>query len=712
MSQLDCQHSQSILVSVSSPATCDQEGNIKIKERTLAKRRAETFEVSLKIHGGETKNSKPAAAGLVDVLETKFSRKTLTSLISRKRKLCTQVFPDIFNGELNTFEGSQENMLRSIATYFSKGVMGKRKYRATYKALSMKKSHLKGSKLERIKFMGCKVPRLLPYNKLIDQVNSIDIGKTVDVRAEFCKDLEDSEKVSGCFRPLFQFLPLLASFYLELEKETGEELLWFGEENTFQVALGGDGAPFGKEDTACSWLVSFLNRGKHVLSSNENFMIFGANCSEDSVVVRRYVSYLFKEISVMEKQSYSIRDREIRLQFSELPNDLKMLAFLAGEFTLSARFFSTFANVSTGDYDDPKGTFGKGNKHKWQPWPYSSRLKVSKEVKKVKEKVERQNITAKTKRKNVTDFIASQNSRQEFEPLIGGFIDRAHVEPLHPKNNACQQLFKEILYESIGKSRLPATVIQFDSVPVASPFKKLVHSLEKRGLTRLANRVKRWFNETTGSGVGFQYRFTGQDSRLFLKNFMHLTDALKKSSDSAHQTFSLHVFAYTGIQLRQSVSIFCRVVNVNSQDLVSLKNSCLNFFRAKALFSTVTPTTWTFGHIIPAHAPDVFEKYGLGLNSVSMEGREAKHIAISRYSQNTNFHGRWAQIFRYEFVELIWLRAKGFFIEENNVYKKTYIPLGVSSGETCFCRFDLLLDNQKCIYCLHKYRKEIETSVT
>lgn len=135
MSQLDCQRSQ---VSVSSSAvssirqaTCDQEGNMKIKERTLAKRRAETFEVLLKIHVGKTKDSKPAAAGLVDVLETKFSRKTLSSLISRKRKLCTQVFPDFYNKEIDAFEGSQENMLRSIATYFSKGVMGKRKYRAT-----------------------------------------------------------------------------------------------------------------------------------------------------------------------------------------------------------------------------------------------------------------------------------------------------------------------------------------------------------------------------------------------------------------------------------------------------------------------------------------------------------------------------------------------------------------------------------------------------
>ena len=62
-------------------------------------------------------------------------------------------------------------------------------------------------------------------------------------------------------------------------------------------------------------------------------------------------------------------------------------------------------------------------------------------------------------------------------------------KPLHPKDNTCQQLFKEILYESIGKSGLPATVIQFDSVPVASPFKKLVRNLEKRGLTRLAKRI-------------------------------------------------------------------------------------------------------------------------------------------------------------------------------------------------------------------------------
>jgi hypothetical protein len=52
----------------------------------------------------------------------------------------------------------------------------------------------------------------------------------------------------------------------------------------FQVAIGGDGAPFGKFDQSCAWLVSFLNIGHKILSSEENFLIFGSNCSETSPV--------------------------------------------------------------------------------------------------------------------------------------------------------------------------------------------------------------------------------------------------------------------------------------------------------------------------------------------------------------------------------------------------------------------------------------------
>jgi hypothetical protein len=134
--------------------------------------------------------------------------------------------------------------------------------------------------------------------------------------------------------------------------------------------------------------------------------------------------------------------------------------------------------------------------------------------------------------------------------------------------------------------------------------------------------------------------------------------------------------------------------------------------------SSISPNNLEYRAHIPAHALDVFEKYQLGLNVVSMEGRESKHIAIGRYSKNTNFTGRWEQIFRHEFVRLIWLREKGNYEIENIDYKQTYIPSRVSKGESCFCGFEMYPNQEKycywevlCCYCSNQYRTKIEESV-
>lgn len=192
---------------------------------------------------------------------------------------------------------------------------------------------------------------------------------------------------------------------------------------------------------------------------------------------------------------------------------------------------------------------------------------------------------------------------------------------------------------------------------------------------------------------------------------MILIDALKQPCDTEKQTFILHVFAYSCLQLRQSVSIFCRIVNITLQDIRELQQHCSNLLRARCLFSKVSPTFWTMGHIIPAHAFDVFQKYQMGLNVVSMEGREAKHMAIRRYCQNTNHLYRWVQVFRYEFIQLIWLRERGYNVEERHCHKQTYIPLNVTNGESCFCGFERGPQEEKCCYCSHKYRSQIEESV-
>lgn len=90
---------------------------------------------------------------------------------------------------------------------------------------------------------------------------------------------------------------------------------------------------------------------------------------------------------------------------------MKMLSFLAGELSNSATFFSTFADVDTKSISgNGTATFGHKSSDTWKPWKYSDRIKVAKAVEKYKETVNRKNVSEKTKRSNVTAFIAKQKS--------------------------------------------------------------------------------------------------------------------------------------------------------------------------------------------------------------------------------------------------------------------------------------------------------------
>ena len=84
--------------------------------------------------------------------------------------------PKLYKKESTAFEKSDTNMLRSVAVYYSGGVMGKRKYRATYRDSSYAKNN---SKAVRIAVNSCPLPRLVPYNKLMPFIKSIDITASV-----------------------------------------------------------------------------------------------------------------------------------------------------------------------------------------------------------------------------------------------------------------------------------------------------------------------------------------------------------------------------------------------------------------------------------------------------------------------------------------------------------------------------------------------------
>ena len=464
------------------------------------------------------------------------------------------------------------------------------------------------------------IPKLLPYNKLTTIIKAVNIGKLYSVRDTLCEGLSEQNKVCGSYRDLTDLLINLAKFYLS---NRYDELVWFGNEtNTFHVAIGGDGAPFLKDDTACAWLVSFLNIGRGVLSSDDNFLLFGANCSENCIPVR-FLQKLHQDILDIEKKTFSVTLEDntvvtnIKFTFSELPNDMKMLCFIAGEVSNSATYFSTFANVNKDEMSDTDGSFALDGTCKWKPWNYDKRVKDAALVTKFKKVVEKKKVTEATKRNNITQYIASCKSRQEFVPFLGKLIDRAHVDPLHIKNNACAYAHRIILNEVISLANLPA--IPFCKFPATSCFFRYIDTMKtKCGLSSLTKRIIKWFDENGSSGKEFDYRFTRRDSRLFLHNFMFLISSVDRCGKTSSN--DLHIMAYICLCLRDAVALFSRV-NISHQQISELKALCDNYFQCHCLFLSVNPTIWTIGHIVPAHTKDMKRRYDTGLGLNSMEGR-------------------------------------------------------------------------------------------
>ena len=96
--------------------------------------------------------------------------------------------------------------------------------------------------------------------------------------------------------------------------------------------------------------------------------------------------------------------------------------------------------------------------------------------------------------------------------------------------------------------------------------------------------------------------------------------------------------AYIGVRLRDLCSIINRF-EVEDTHLEQLQQLAKEYYRANALLlpTSVNPTIWTISHVVAVHARQVHDKYGQGLLTVTMEGREVNHIALQKLSANTTY---------------------------------------------------------------------------
>ena len=438
----------------------------------------------------------------------------------------------------------------------------------------------------------------------------------------------------------------------------------------------------------------------NVASSFENFLIFGANVEENSLVVKRFVLKTIHDIKYLESKVFDIMlgetQHKVEFFLGELPNDMKMLYFLAGELWNLANYFSTFANVTQTNSTDIEKKMGVD----WVPFKYHKRLSDAAKVETFSKGLEKKYITVATKRQKITSYISSKlHSRQEKIPLVEEYVGRAKCEPLHIKNNVVAQLFYKLQKEVLKYSDV-RSFKSFKDIPEGNLYRHYVSFVKhEMNCNQLTNKMQAWFNEEylKNNTKDFRFRFRGIESYSYLKQFPNLIRMILLHVNMENARYKVcHIFLES-LYLRKAISYLVRMENFTAKHLSEVRDVCRKLHIIHCVFEqTISPSLWSLCHAAPFHAEITLREYGFGLGCNTMEGREQKHQQISKYSKNTTFQCRWPMIFRHEFIHLIYLRENNFDTLKYIKKGRQYLP---DDDELNCKNCGLILKNHKCDIC-------------
>jgi len=687
--------------------------------------RTKTLQLNRLIHSTTNRTAKQqnkdARAGLWLTLVNCKSNKELTSYISCSDRVRNKILPGIVNKYIAAFEKSIENISRSASVFYTGGLLSRRKYESIAKMSANIYKAASGKLKKRVAkcrhtFAGhYYLPRLVEYKKLIKFMTSYDIGELLPVPqaqvGEFSEESGDLlEPVSGRCRDLEKYLIDLANLYLYLEQAEVLSLDWFGNaEGAFAVAIGADGAPFGKHNEATAWLISFLNITDRVASCYDNFILLGANCKEDHPHMKRYASQLRDvDLPNIECNVYTIRGIECTFVFELVPADQKWLATFSGELNNAATYPSPFANVSKDDLNKVGCSIGFSECDTWKPWAYSKRLKDVKAVEGKKNSLLKKGKTLSAVRPAITKFIATQKSRQEFTPFLGPIVQKAKCEPLHLANNCWQLWFHELFCIVMSSTPIPPSTKAITSLDPDCCLRKFLVALKQTvKANNLHNKICRWFKDRS-SNTDFSCRFTGEETKKFCHGFMSLISIVFSACSGVLRTeLVLHALAYAGVKLRDATSLFSRVTNIDQSDINKLKDDCYKYFSVVKVFFHVTLSVWTVGYCVPLHTQQLFDQFGCGLGLNTMQGREAKHQQIKEYAEHSTHNNRWEKVFQHEYMQLVWLRRQNPFSDCYKKGKESYIPVRIlNNPDVCYCG----LSKVDCVFCESHLMRVVEAS--
>lgn len=85
---------------------------------------------------------------------------------------------------------------------------------------------------------------------------------------------------------------------------------------------------------------------KRAQSCDENYLLTGANCSEDHPLMKQYTICLSEEMDDLEGKTVTTPNgHKVVFKFKLIPGVMMWVASMSGELNNCAQYFSTFANV-------------------------------------------------------------------------------------------------------------------------------------------------------------------------------------------------------------------------------------------------------------------------------------------------------------------------------------------------------------------------------
>lgn len=698
---------------------------VGLSHNIASKRRKLTVIAATKIHScSKTPDASSKTAtlnGLWNTFVSYANSKDIVKVCSKSKKINSLVVPKVVNTSVVNFEKSAKNYERSISVVYRGSIISKRKYNEL-RSSEMFEFDFQAKKRRRTEFNpGCKVPSLVPYKDVMKFTSEQKIGTLHNIPqasadSETEKESEDVVQnllplVPGFYINLQERLLQMVNLYLYIESHRPNFLTWFGKEKGhFLVAIGADGAPFGKANKACAWLVSFLNVLERVSSPYDNFLICGGNCTEDHPSMIEYGKLLRSQISILEKQVFTVKGHQVKFTFKLLPSDMKWLSKLSAELSNAGTYPNPFVNVTLDESKERGHNLGTGAKDKWKPWSYDFRMQVAKKVTQFKKKQGKPTSVSQmqTLRTKVCQFIAKQKSRQEYEPILGPLVQNAKCESLHVGNNCWGHWNKRLFTKVLEKAKVGTNVKSVFQLPENNALHKYLKMLRfKMKCKKLYNKIIRWFKEKRKT-CDFEFRFTGEETKKFCNGFMYLIEDLVGEGSDIEQPQNFFALSRMGLHLRNGLSLAVRVSDIKKEDLSKLEKDCRLYFNIASLFHTTNVSVWTMGHCVPFHTRQLMEDLGVGLGINSMQGREAKHQQLASFAEFSLVKDRWEKVFRHEHMSLIWLREQNPLNDNYSKCKDKYNPERCCSDEYCFCG-TAFLSNGKCKYCDCALSKEIVT---